>query len=182
MHHLTHHGGSLNPSCDLHPRNIYFFSLVEIVVTVLILSLVITFSTLQFRQSHRPEQLQESARQLSHFLQSSAQLAGLRDAPPMLTIDKETGTFSLVPRVEALDDFQLPDGILVTEIIGAEGSVWEDTLIEIPILAEGLMESLQITLSSEDLTPWTLTWKLKGLVCSVDQTPEIHWPVAVERF
>jgi type II secretory pathway pseudopilin PulG len=177
------HDGANAPSCDAQQR-VSFFSLVEIVVTVLIMAILVTFSTLQFQQSHRPEQLQETARQLSLFLKSSAMRSGLsQDEIPVLLIDREVGTFSLTPKMETLDDFKLPKGILIGDIIGAEGSVWEDEdTVEISLPPQGLQESLQINLYADDLKPWTLTWKLKGLVCSVDQTPDIHWPQSVERF
>lgn len=158
------------------------FSLIEIIVTVLILSSLITFTSLQFQDRQQPEAFKTAARELSVFLHMAWQNTAAQGIDRTLMIDRSRGRIEITPPFHRLDQFQLPEHVEISQVAGAQGDVWEDELIEILLPAQGLEESLQFTLQCKTLSPWTITWKLKGSVCSVDQHPEVHWPHDIERF
>lgn len=158
------------------------FSLIEIVVTVLILSSLLTLGSLEFQQRREPETFKANIRQLSQFLQAAIRTTTAKGSSRTLTIDTLQGRFSLHPSSGPLDTFILEDGIKLVQCSDSEENTWDDDIIEVNIPTSGIKNSIQMTFEFKDLEPWTLTWKLGGSICSIDQSPEIHWPEEVERF
>lgn len=156
-----------------------------------ILALLASFTHLSLRAGPSQQEIEESGRQLSKYLRSLASEASATGELLTLNIDLERGKFfheSPERSSKLLRQIKLPDGVMLSQVIGAEGTDYDslESLVEIDIPPKGLKESLQLRLNHPELNDVILTWKLKGKICSVETEREgvdtEHWKEEVPRF
>jgi hypothetical protein len=146
------------------------------------MAMLSAFVVLNLPRASQFETTLETGRELALYLKSVYHKGQQEGEQQTLTMDCDKCTISLTPSDGNLAQWKCPKNIKLVSVTGVEGFELSSGIGSIDIPMEGLTQSMQFVLAGLDLREVTVTWKLGGLLCEVDDKNVEQWADDVERF
>ncbi len=137
------------------------FTLIELIVVMVLLSIMTAFAVPSIRTALFTDQLKTTARKLIGLINETGQLARSKQQTYYLVFDSETDAFQILPTKGGDEDeqqqrtFSVPDGIRVVDFTSFHGGVDGEGELSLQFTKKGYVDRTLIHLSDEagnDLT------------------------------